>query len=355
MKFEPRWQKLKPLFSGKKIEAIFVSFLPNVRYLSGFSGSYAYLLFTPERKYFFTDFRYAEEVRELEKLYEIVVIKSSFFKEFTKFLKKKNIKALGVEANSLSLSFYQKLKEEADCLLVSLDLSLLRAVKDRGEILAVKKAVKIAVEAFHKLLLIVKPGLRERDLAVELEYLLRKEGSEELPFAPIVASGPNSSRPHARAGLRKVKKGDLIKIDWGARFNGYCSDLTRVVHLGAVDEEKERVFRLVSEARQIALSFLSSSLKASEVDREVRLFFKKKGVLPLFGHGLGHGIGLEAHEAPLLNRESQDFLRKGMVFTVEPGLYYPGRFGIRLEDDVYLHSRKIEVLSEALCPDWFVL
>ncbi len=355
MRFEERWQKLLPVFSKKKVEGVLISSLSNVKYLSGFSGSFAYLLITPGRRCFFTDCRYAEEASKLEKHYEIVVVKDSFLKEFLKFLKGSNLKSLGFEANSLSVNFYQKLKKNLKCTLTPLDLSFLRVIKDESEILAIKKAIKIAIKAFLKLLSMVKPGVRERDLAVELEYLLRSGGSEELPFLPIIASGPNSSRPHAKAGMRRIVAGDLIKIDWGARKNGYCCDLTRMVHLGAVSEEENQAFRLVTKARELALSSLSDSLKAKEVDKRARDFFKKKGVLSLFGHGLGHGIGLEVHEAPILNQESQDLLCEGMVFTCEPGLYYPKRFGIRLEDDIWLHSGQAEVLSSSLSLDWFVV
>ncbi len=355
MRLEARWQKLKPVFEEKKVEAVFISSPSNVRYLSGFSGSYAYLLFTPERRYFFTDFRYAEEVSSLKDFYQVVIINRSFLKDFPEFLKKEDLKVLGFESDSLPVSFWEGLKATTRCKLVSLNLDSFRAIKDETELREIKKAVKIAIKAFLKLLPVIKPGLRERDLVVELEYLLRREGSESLPFSPIVASGPNSSCPHARESKRRIKRGDLIKIDWGARSNGYCSDLTRVVHLGKVDEEKDRVFRLVKRAVEVALSVLSDSLKASSVDGKVRLFFKKEKVLPFFGHGLGHGIGLEVHEAPLLNPESRDFLKEGMVFTIEPGLYFPKKFGLRLEEDVYLGPEGIEVLSAKLPRDWFLI
>lgn len=355
MRFEERWQKLLPIFPKKRVEAVLISSLPNVQYLSGFSGSFGHLLITLERRSFFTDFRYAEEANKLIKHYEIVIIRNSFLKEFSRFLRENDLKSLGIEANSLSVGFYQKLKQNTKCMLVPVDLSFLRVIKEESEVLAIKKAVKIAVKAFLKLLPLIKPGVKERDLAVELEYLLRKGGSEELPFLPIVASGPNSSQPHARAGLRRIRTGDLIKIDWGARCSGYCSDLTRMVHLGPVSKEENQALRLVAKAREFVVSSLSDSLKAKEADRIVRNFFKKKGVLSLFGHGLGHGIGLEVHEAPTLNQESQDVLCEGMVFTIEPGLYYPKRFGIRLEDDVWLHHGQAKVLSSSLSLDWFVV
>jgi len=215
----------------------------------------------------------------------------------------------------------------------------LRMVKDAGEVECIKKAARIASDAFRKIKPRIKAGAGERELALRLEEALRKEGSEGLPFDIIVASGENSAMPHAQPTAKSLKPGDLVTFDWGARWGGYCADMTRTVLLRGKDlARKKEIYSLVLAANRKAVKAAKSGIKASAIDSAARDVIKKAGYGECFGHATGHGVGLDVHEMPGISTRGTVTLRAGMVFTVEPGVYVPGLGGVRIEDMVSVEA-----------------
>ncbi len=226
-------------------------------------------------------------------------------------------------------------------------LAVLRMHKDREEIGAMKKAVEIAQNALQALLPSIKPGVTEREIAAELTLQLLRGGSEaEMPFAPIVASGPNSANPHAVPTNRALARGDLLVLDWGATYGGYISDLTRTLAIGELDPELRRVYQAVLEANAAGRAAARPGIPAGEVDRAARNVIEAAGYGSYFIHRTGHGIGMESHEAPYIYAENTLPLAPGMTFTVEPGIYLPGRGGVRIEDNLVITETGAESLSD---------
>jgi Xaa-Pro dipeptidase len=225
-------------------------------------------------------------------------------------------------------------------------LASLRLHKSQDEIAAMRKAVDIAQTALQKTIPSIKPGMSEKELASELTVNLFHQGSEvNLPFFPIVASGPNSANPHASPGDRLLSNGDLLIIDWGASYNGYLSDLTRTFCVGETSPEAQKIAGLVLEANQAGRQAAQPGIKAHQIDDDTRSVIARAGYGEYFVHRTGHGIGLEAHEAPYIHSNSQVILNPGMVFTVEPGIYLPGKGGVRIEDNVVITANGAETLS----------
>ncbi len=229
----------------------------------------------------------------------------------------------------------------------SLLISRLRARKDADEVSAVKRAVEIAQEALEATLSQVKIGMTEKELAAELVVQLLHQGSQsDLPFAPIVSSGPNGANPHAVPSERRLQNGDLLVVDWGATFAGYISDLTRTFAVGDVDMECRKIHQTVLEANSAGRASARPGIPCARVDQAARAVIEKAGYGEYFTHRTGHGIGMEAHEEPYLRSDNQQLLEPGMVFTVEPGIYLPGRNGVRIEDNLVITERGAECLSD---------
>ncbi len=233
------------------------------------------------------------------------------------------------------------------CLDISEDLLRMRAVKTQQEIEAIARAAEIASKAFVEVIKIVREGVSERELAAELDRALRLNGSEGHAFPVIVATGPNASYPHAEPGDRRISSSDAVVMDMGSIYSGYVSDMTRMLVGGRVGSEELRALEAVEEALNRALEKIAPGVRASEVDEAARSVLEKRGYGRYFIHALGHGVGVEVHEQPLISRSSGDELREGHVITIEPGVYIPGRFGIRLEELVVVRSNKIEILTRA--------
>jgi len=348
-----RLDKLRHMLSEQRVEAFLISRPVNFRYLSGFDGE-GFLLITRDRAYLFTDFRYAEQAREQAPSFDLVQVRGELSKWLPQFVSELSIRQLAIEGDDLSLNTCRKLAESLsgldplpELLPTSGIVESLRAVKDEGEIEKIGRAASLAEAALRWAREFLRPGLEERKVAWELEKFLRENGSEELPFEIIVASGPNSALPHARPTPRPFFEGEPVIIDLGARVQGYCSDLTRTFFLGKPPREFERIYRLVQEAQTVALEEIRSGMTGEEADGLARKVIEKAGYGEAFGHGLGHGVGLEVHEAPRLGPGSADVLEEGMVFTLEPGIYLKGQGGVRLEDMVVLKRGEVCKLTKA--------
>jgi Xaa-Pro dipeptidase len=259
-------------------------------------------------------------------------------------------KRIGVEPRQLRLLEFRYVKAgapEADFPDASDILSALRLRKDQAEVEAMHRAVKIAQQALEATTSLIKIGMTEKELSSELVMQLLRQGSEpELPFAPIVSGGPNGANPHASPGDRKLQAGDLLVVDWGAAYNGYISDLTRTFAVGEVDEEYRKIHRIVQEANAAGRAAAKSGVPCANVDKAARDVIEQAGYGQYFTHRTGHGIGMEGHEEPYIRGDNMQLLEPGMAFTVEPGIYLPGRNGVRIEDNVVITETGADVLSD---------
>ncbi len=320
-------------------EPLLVTNLVNVLYLTGLDSSNAALLVEPDRVRLFTDFRYIETAQALEGV-EAVQTKRSLIGWLAEELSGQ----VGFEENVLPWSFAEQLRKGGVELVPRKGLvEQLRAVKEDGELEAIRRACAITDRMFERLVSEVRfLGRRERDVAWDMTRLYHEEGADEPAFEAIVGSGPNGALPHARAGDRVIGPGELVVIDTGCRAGGYVSDYTRTLATGELDAEMGEAYAVVLAAQQAGLDAIRAGVLAVDADLAARDVIEGSSFAGTFGHGLGHGIGLAVHESPRLSTESEDAFAAGNVVTVEPGVYLPGRFGIRIEDDVIVTDDGIE-------------
>ncbi len=343
-----------------KIDTLMVLLEENRHYLSGFTGedtqfdeTAGALFITDSKLILATDSRYELQAKNEAPLFKIVCYKESLAKELPNIADMLATKRLGFESIRLSCMQYNKITKELKSSGVKVKLvpaedmvENLRLIKDESEIETIKKALFIAESGFKNIKNTIKPGMTERQLAWEMEKEIRKGGAQSLSFPTIVASGSNSALPHAIPSDRKIKPGEPILFDWGARLDGYCSDISRTVIIGAPDETFKKIFKTVYDAQQMATDAIKPGISSKAVDKIARDHIEKSGFKGKFGHGLGHGAGLAVHEHPRLSPLKETTLETGMVFTVEPGIYIPGWGGIRLENMVAVRDNGVEVLNK---------
>jgi len=334
-----------------KVSALAISHVPDVSYLSGFSGDDSILLLGADWAVLVTDGRYDEQSRQECLSIDIHIRKGKMSDAIADSLTGRNVRSLGVQADHCTLA----MRDALDAALGSRRIVPLksfvpaqRQCKDRHELPPLRKAVKIAQDALTELL---SGGARsllgrtEADIAGQLDYLMRQHGAAGSAFTTIVAAGANGSRPHHEPGSAVVKKNQPLLFDWGARVNGYCSDLTRVCFIGTIPPELKEIYPVVAAAQAAAIRAIRPGAALRTVDQAARDVITQAGYGETFNHGTGHGIGLEIHEAPSLSRLATDRVKKGMVVTVEPGIYLPGIGGIRIEDDVLVTGTGRKKLS----------
>jgi Xaa-Pro aminopeptidase len=332
------------------LDALLVTHLPNVRYLTGFSGSAALLLVRPDATTLITDFRYAAQAQEeAGGAASVEVDRKSVWERLGRVLGAVPPGALGIESQAVTVRDAERVAALTRGRVVpTADLvERLRAVKSPEEVAAVRAAAALAQAALAEVLPSVRAGRTELDVGAALEAALRRRGSEWHPFPTIVASGPRAALPHARTSPRPIGAGEWLLLDFGAQVDGYCADLTRTMVVGARADERQRtIYELVRTAQQRALQHLRAGMTGREADALAREVIAARGFGDAFGHSLGHGLGLEVHEAPRLAPTAEAPLPLHAVVTVEPGIYLPGWGGVRLEDDVYLGPDGAVVLSD---------
>lgn len=309
----------------------------NQRYLTGFSSTLGCTLVLEDSVIFLTDSRYIDDAEENLPEVELKKIDSKAVETVAELINELGLEAVAIDQNDVSLKFYNKLKKLLDGVeLLELDgvLGEIRRTKEEEEIRLQDKAADIADSAFSHLLDFVEPGLTERDVALELEFFMRKNGAESVSFPPIVAHGAQSAKPHANPGKSELEPGNLLLVDMGARCDGYCSDLTRTIHLGEPSAKVKEIYRIVLEAQLSGLEALGPGESARKVHKATSEVIEEAGYGDSYDHGAGHGVGLDVHEGPKLDDTSDDTLEPGMVVTMEPGIYLPGWGGIRIEDMV---------------------
>jgi Xaa-Pro aminopeptidase len=346
-----RGEQLIGRFGDPGIDLLLVTDLVNVRYLTGYTGSNGLVLIGPQLRIFISDFRYQEQAaEEVEDSFarRIAPAPQGLLDLVGEALPSGELR-LGFEADHVSVSQHQQLRRQLrdDVELVSTSrlVETLRAVKEPDEVARIRAATALADAAFDRLVGERIVGRSERELALALENDMRRRGAERVSFETIVAAGAHGALPHAQPRDVEIHEGDLVVIDWGAELDGYCSDCTRTIAAGEPGTDARDVYELVLEAQLAGLQAVQSGRGGREVDGLARELIAGSGYAEQFGHGLGHGVGLEVHERPTLSARSDDELAAGNVVTVEPGVYIPGQFGIRIEDLVVVTDDGCAILT----------
>lgn len=340
-----RYAKIIETISRKRLDGFLITDLLNIRYLTSFSGSSAALLIGARGVTFFTDFRYQYECERLLTSEELVIVRDDFLRGVGKHLRARGVRSLGFEYGA-SYRLFDSLRKSFRLKSLKDLVEDLRVSKDSRELLSIREAVRRAEGAFRETLGWIRPGTRERKVALVLEERLKEAGCRRLPFEIIVASGRNSALPHARASEKKIESGDLVTIDWGAEADGYMADMTRTLLMeGAREPVKREIHETVLRANRRAVAAVGAGIPGEEVDAAARTVIEKAGYGDFFGHGTGHGVGLNVHEKPAVSPRSRDVLAPGAVITVEPGIYIPDIGGVRIEDMVLVEKGRGKCLT----------
>lgn len=346
--FAARRQMVAEGLAERKLDALLVALSPNLRYLSGFTGSNGNLLIMPGNSILFTDPRYDIQARE-ETTVPVRIAKRTLAMEVTAAIQKLQIRRIGYEPGRMSCEVYQSIKDRlpmrSSLEPVSGWIEELRMIKSDDEIARIRRSVQTNSRAFEQTVSRLRSGMTERDLAAELEYRMRRLGAEKPSFETIVAVGRRSALPHAQPGSDRLNSGGLVVVDMGAVQDGYCSDMTRMLHIGRPDAKVKRAYRAVLEAQLAAVATVRAGVSTVRVDRAARDVLKGYGLEQAFIHSTGHGLGLEIHEPPRIGKRDKRLLAAGMAITIEPGVYLEGWGGIRIEDTVFVTPKGCEILT----------
>ncbi len=337
----------------ENLDGLVVSSQPNITYLTRFISRDAYLLVSQKENIYFTDSRYIEAAKFcLKGAVVIKKINGSVFKIIADACRNLRLKRVGFEERDLPYAEYKKIKEDLGRFIRLVPthnlVEELRQIKAKTELEKIKKATQITIKALEFIKNFISAGKKEIEIAAELQRFIRYNGASGSAFEIIVASGPNSSFPHHLASQRKIKNNEPVLVDIGIDYLGYKSDLTRVFFLGKINTLARSIYDIVSKAKELAITHVKPGVCVSKIDALARQYITKRGYGGFFGHNLGHGIGLEVHELPPISGGEDNQLKAGMVFTIEPAIYLPNKFGIRLEDMVLVTPKGCEVISGAL-------
>jgi Xaa-Pro aminopeptidase len=353
MDFKGRQARLRDQLRKQRLDAFLVTYLPNIRYLCGFTGSAGALLITPENSLFFTDGRYTQQAKTEVQDAKVVIVRKAPLNAAAESLdenaKKWSIRTVGFEADHLTVATKAQLsKALSKPLLIRPTTGLverLRLIKDADEIRLLRHAVIAGARLFDVALRTIRAGVKETKVAAEMEFAARRDGAERMSFDTIVASGPRSALPHGRASQASIPARGFVVCDFGVILAGYCSDMTRTAHVGKPGAAARGIYEAVKDAQQFAVDAVRPGIAIGEVDRAARSHLQKKGLVRYFTHSTGHGVGLEIHEAPRIAAGQTERLQPGMVITIEPGVYLQGKGGVRIEDMVVVTDRGCEVLT----------
>ncbi len=353
MDYSGRLRRVQAAIENNRLDAFLVSHLPNVQYLCGFTGSAGVLLITATDKLLFTDGRYTLQAREQVHGAKVRIGKKSALVTSGEWLAgRKSLRRIGIEAANMTIASRATLAKSVGrkVLFVAAPpiVEPLRMIKDTEEVAKIRAACHLGAKLFDKLTTILKPGISESEAAGELEFAARKAGAEQMAFPTIIASGERSALPHGRASSAPIPARGFVVCDFGVILAGYCSDMTRTIHIGPCDTETRSGYEAVREAQQAAVDAVNPGVTVGEVDQAARKLLYNRKLGKFFTHSTGHGVGLEIHEAPRLAAREKEVLQPGMVITIEPGIYLPGKWGVRIEDTVVVTKTGCEVLTP--CP-----
>ena len=357
MDYAGRRRKLHAAMERRKLDALLVTHLPNIRYLIGFTGSAGVIAVVKGKLTFFTDGRYTAQAKEEVDGARLVIAKTAASTAAAEFVKRsaRGPMRVGIEAEHMALSLRSALAKvlTKPVRLVETTgvVQQIRMVKDSEELDRIAQAVNLGAELLPIILKALKPGVPETTVAAELEYAARTSGAEGMSFETIVASGPRSAFPHGKASPVPVSGKGFVVLDYGVILAGYCSDMTRTVHVGRATREARRMYDAVLEAQLAAIAAVRAGACVGDVDRAARSVLENSGLGKFFTHSTGHGVGLEIHEPPRIAKGGNDVLQPGMVITIEPGVYIPERGGVRIEDMVVVTDGGCDVLTPAT-KDW---
>jgi len=345
-----RVYQLRERMADRGLKAMLISHPVNRRYLSGFTGSAGYVLITEQESWLLTDFRYMSQAPQQSPGFTVIDHGASPIDKVRELLGAGGYSRLGFEQEVVVFSDYTNWSEAlsgVELVPVSGVVEELRAIKDEQELAIMQEAADLADETFAHIVGLLKPGMVEVDIALEMEVFMRSRGATSSSFETIVASGERSALPHGVASRRVIGDNEFVKLDFGAYYNGYCSDLTRTVVVGRPTDKHKEIYDIVLEAQLHALEHIRPGMTGLEADALTRDIITRYGYGDYFGHGTGHGLGMEIHEAPRLSRLSQTVLTPGMTVTVEPGIYLPGFGGVRIEDDIVITDNGIKILTSS--------
>ena len=353
MDYAARQGKLREHLATTRFDGLLISHLPNIRYLCGFTGSAGLLLVEEKGSVFFTDVRYDTQAHEEVKAAKVVIARKAVLQALAEFFKKRRRHArgwaIGIEAEHFTVAEKKRLNQLNPSGVTLKDappiIERARMVKDEDELQKIRAAVALGAKLFDRAVEVIRPGRKEVEVAAEMELAARKAGAEEMSFPTIIAAGARSALPHGRASEQPIPSGAFVVCDFGVILSGYCSDQTRTVWVGAADRRSRQVYEAVREAQQAAIHAVRPGVTSFEVDAAARKVLHKAGLGRYFTHSTGHGVGLEIHEVPRVAEGQQEVLQPGMVITIEPGVYFPGKWGVRIEDMVAVTAGGCEVLT----------
>jgi Xaa-Pro aminopeptidase len=358
MQLQARQNQLRQHLATTRYDGLLLSHLPNIRYLCGFTGSAGLLLVEEAGSVFFTDVRYDTQAHEEVKAAKVVVANKSIPQALGDFLalrRKKRTRGrtgnwtVGIESEHCTLAEKKRLNQLLPDGIRLKDsppmVERLRMVKDDDEISSIRTAVALGAKLFDRALEVLRPGVKEVEVAAEMELMARRAGAEAMSFSTIIASGDRSALPHGRASEHRITPGGFVVCDFGVILSGYCSDQTRTVWVGSATDDARQAYEAVKHAQQAAIEAVRPGATAGEVDAAARKVLRKAGLAKFFTHSTGHGVGLEIHEGPRVADGQRELLQRGMVITIEPGVYFPGKWGIRIEDMVVVTAAGCEVLT----------
>ncbi len=341
-------ESVRQILTTEGLGGLIIFGLPNIRYLCGFTGTDGVLFITETKVVFLTDSRYQAQAQEQVSVNKIVCYKNKF-SALADELALHATKKVGIDAAVVTVAVFDELKKQADSAIewrpLNEQLRSLRAVKTTTELESLSAAAMLNKEAFEEVLPLIRPGITERQIALELEFALKRRGGEGNAFDYIVASGPRGALPHGIASNKMLQSGELVTIDFGTWVAGCYSDEPITMAIGEIDRNLRQIFDIVLQAHDLALAAIRPGMKIRELDAVARKYIESRNYGDYFGHGLGHGVGLEVHEYPAISMRSDELLVKGMVITIEPGIYLPGTGGVRIEDTVVVTENGYQALT----------
>ena len=344
-----RIQRVREKLKKEQLDAIVVTDSYNLRYLANFTGTTGIAVISQDDAVFITDFRYTQQATKQAVGYTIRQNVQEIFAELNDYLNELNLKRVGIEANQMNVATYLHIKSlfSAEIVETRNFIEQLREVKEEEELDIIRQACDITDQAFEHILTFIRPGVREIEVANELERFLKSKGATAMSFDTIVASGVRSAMPHGVASEKIIEEGDMVTLDFGCYYKGYSSDMTRTIAVGQVNPKLKEIYEIVLEAHELVNQQAKAGMTGKEIDAIARDYIKARGYGEYFGHGLGHGLGLNVHELPGVNARSEQIVEENMVITNEPGIYIDGLGGVRIENDLIVKSNGVEIINRS--------